>query len=154
MAAVGDFVVEPIAPAVRAAVAASLFAAIAALRGRPTRFGEAMAGAGAAQGFWVLGLGVRVALMAGLDRPEVETTAVLLLPPGSYPAIVWVGLRQVDPFAMIGWAAVARAGWRLGLVGPLTAAGTCLVLWALESVARLAAAAGLGAAMRAVLLPS
>ncbi|QDV36067.1 hypothetical protein [Tautonia plasticadhaerens] len=153
LSAVGDFVVEPIAPALRAVLAASGFAAVAALRGRPVRFEEVLGAAASAQWLWVVGLGARVGLMAATGRAEVETSAALLLPPGAYPAAAWVALRQVDPFVILGWIAVGRAGWRLGLVGWGAAASICLVLWAAESSIRIGVASAFGAAMRATLLP-
>lgn len=153
LAAVGDFVVEPLAPALRALLAASGFAAIAALSGRPVRYAEALAGAARAQWFWVIGLGVRVVLMLSLDRPEVETSVVLWLPAGSYPAAFWIAARQIDLFAILGWIAVGWSGWRLGLVGPATAVGACLLLWGIESSLRIGSATLCGAAIRATLMP-
>jgi hypothetical protein len=153
LAAVGDFVFEPLAPALRAILAASSFSAVAALRGRPIRFDPALRGAVTAQWFWVLGMAVHVALMVAVGLPGAETSATLLLPPGSYPAGAWIALRQVDLFVILGWMAVARSGWRLGLVGLGSASLTCGVLWALESMLRLGAALTCGAAMRAVLMP-
>jgi hypothetical protein len=153
LAAVGDLAFEPLAPALRALLAASSFSAVAALRGRPIRFDAALRGAVAAQWLWVIGMAVRVALMVAVGLPGAESSAALLLPPGSYPAWAWVGLRQVDPFVILGWMAVARSGWRLGLVGLGSASLTCGVLWALESTLRLGIALVCGAAMRAVLMP-
>ncbi|WP_152050263.1 hypothetical protein [Tautonia marina] len=153
LSAVGDFVVEPLAPALRAVLAASGFAAIAALSGRPVRYAEAMAEAAAAQWFWVIGLGVQVTLMIVMDRTEVETSLVLWLPPGSYPAVSWIAARQFDLFALLGWIAVGRSGWRLGLVGPVTAGGVCLLLWGIEASLRIGMATLCGAAIRATLMP-
>ena len=151
--AVGDFLVEPIAPALRAVLAASGFAAVAAMRGRPVRFEEVLGGAASAQWLWVVGLAARAGLMAATGRPEVETSAALLLPPGAYPAALWVALRQVDPFVILGWVAVGRSGWRLGLVGRGAAASICLALWAVEASIRTGVAITLGAAMRAMMMP-
>ncbi|WP_235963340.1 hypothetical protein [Tautonia rosea] len=153
LSAVGDFVVEPFVPALRALLAASGFAAIAALSGRPVRFAEALVGVAEAQWFWVIGLGVRVALMIVLDRSEIETSLVLWLPFGAYPAASWIAMRQFDLFAILGWIAVGRSGWRLGLVGPVTAGGACLLLWGIESSLRIATATLCGAAIRATLIP-
>jgi hypothetical protein len=153
LAAVADLVVEPLAPVLRALLASSGFAAIAALSGRPARYAEALAGAARAQWFWVIGLGVQVSLMISMDRPEVETSLVLWLPAGSYPAASWIAARQIDLFALLGWIAVGRSGWRLGLVGPATAGGACLLLWAIESSFRIGTATLCGAAIRATMMP-
>ncbi|RUL88983.1 hypothetical protein [Tautonia sociabilis] len=153
LAAVGDFAVEPVAPVARVVLAASGFAAIAALRGRPIRFNELLAGAASAQWLWVIGMATRVGLASATGRSDIDTSAALLMPPGSYPAASWVALRQVDPFAILGWMAVGRSGWRLGLVGPISASGICLLLWAAEASLRIGAELLCGAAMRASLVP-
>ncbi|MEW4569495.1 hypothetical protein AB1L88_16645 [Tautonia sp. JC769] len=153
LAAVGDLVVEPLIPALRALLAASGFAAIAALSGRPVRYAEALAGAAEAQWFWVIGLGVRLGLMIWLGRPEVETSVALWLPAGSYPASSWMAARQLDLFALVGWIAVGWSGRRLGLVGPASATGICVLLWGIESLLRMGTATLCGAAIRVTLLP-
>lgn len=143
-----DFGFEPLMPAARTLTASTLIAAFAAVSGRKVRFGEALAGCAAAQGFWVAGLAARVGLMVALRRPEVETSLALFLPAGAYPAATWLAIRQVDAFAILGWAATARVGWRLGQSGPAPAVAMVLGLAAIEAAARVALAAAVGAGMR------
>jgi hypothetical protein len=153
LAVLGDFVVEPLALAVRAVVVAVVLSGLAALVGRPSRFGPALAECSAAQGFWVLGLAVRVALMLALRRTDVETSLALILPPGSYPAPMWVALRQVDAFALLGWIALARGGRRRGQVNLATAVLVCTLLALGEAVVRIGATLVIEAGMRLMLLP-
>jgi hypothetical protein len=115
LALLGDFVGEPLALAGRAVAVAVVMSSWAALAGRPVRFGHALAECSAAQGFWVLGLAVRVVLMVALRRSDVETSLVLALPrgrirprPGSpcarpMPSRCWVGRP---------WPSAAGAGGR------------------------------------------
>jgi hypothetical protein len=153
LALLGDFVVEPLSLAVRAIVVAVVLSSLAALVGRPSRFGAALAACAAAQGFWVLGLAVRVVLMLALRRGDVETSLALLLPPGSYPAATWVALRQADAFALLGWMALARGGWRRGQVHLATAVLVCAVLALGEAAVRISATLMIEAGMRLTLLP-
>lgn len=152
LTALGDFVVEPASLVLRAILAATLFAGFAALGGRPIRFEHGLAACAWAQGFWVLGLAVRVALMILLRQPDVETSATLFLPAGTYPATTWVALRQLDVFALLGWTTMASGGWRRGqanLVGSLL---ICMVLWGTEAILRMSIALILGAGMRMTLI--
>lgn len=153
LAAIGDFVVAPLAPALRSLAAAALLSSLAALVGRPPGFARAMAENAGAQGFWVLGLAVRVVLAAALRRTEADTSLALALPPGSYPAAAWVALHQLDAFALLGWAAMARGAWRRGQANLATAALACLGLWLVESLFRVVAALSTGAGMRLTLMP-
>jgi hypothetical protein len=153
VALLGDFVVEPLALAVRAIVVAVVLSSLAALIGRPSRFGPALAACSWVQGFWVLGLAVRVVLMLALRRGEVETSLALILPPGSYPASAWVALRQADAFALLGWAALARGGWRRGQVNRATAVLVCALLALGEAALRVGATLVLEAGMRLTLVP-
>ncbi len=153
LAGIGDFLVEPLLLGLRAATVAVVFAALAALWGRPVRFDAAMAECMALQGIWVSGLAVQVVLMVVLRRPEVETSAVLLLGPGSYSALVWVALKHMDLFAAAGWLAMAWRGWRRGQVGLVAAVLVCLVLALGEIGARIASALVIGGSMRLSLLP-
>ena len=153
IAALGDFAVGPLALAFRAAVAATLFAGLAMLRGRPVEFSRGLASCAWCQGYWVLGLAVRATLAIGLRRPEVETSAVLLLPPGVYPATVWAVLRELDAFALLGWWAIGRGAVRRGQVGWLGAAGICVSLFLIEATTRASFALLVGAGMRLSLLP-
>jgi len=153
LVAVGDFVIEPLAPALRATLAAVLLSGLAALTGRTIGFGPALGAASAAQGWWVLGLGVRVGLMIALRRDDAETSLALALPAGAWDAPTWVAARQVDAFALIGWASIAIGSWRRGQAGPVTAAMVCILLWAAEAMVHIAASLVLGAGMRLTLVP-
>ena len=154
VAALGDFVCEPLVLALRAATVAVLFAALAALRGRRAGFDTALAQCAALQGLWVLGLAVQVALTVLLRRPDVQTSAVLLLAPGAYSAWEWTALRQLDPFALAGWLAMAWQGWRRGQVGPVAALATCTALALGEMGVRILVAMAIGGGMRSTLLPA
>lgn len=153
LVALGDFAVAPLAPTLRAVSVATLFAGLAALVGRPIRFHDGLAACAAAQAWWVLGLAIRVALMVALRRPDVETSAVLLLPPGEYPATAWVALRQVDAFALIGWGRMAVGGWRRGQVNLVSALLVCGWLWLFEATGRVVFALLIGAGTRLTLIP-
>jgi hypothetical protein len=153
LALLGDFVGEPLALAVRAVAVAVVLSSWAALAGRPARFGHALAECSAVQGFWVLGLAVRVVLMVALRRADVETSLVLALPAGSYPAAAWVALRQADAFALLGWTALALGGWRRGQVHLATAAVACALLALGEAAVRVGATLVLEAGMRLTLVP-
>jgi hypothetical protein len=153
LVAIGDFLGEPLGLALRASLAAVLFAGIAALTGRPTRFEETLADCARAQGFWVLGLATRVGLMLALDRPEVETSATLLLAEGPQPASAWVALRQLDAFALVGWSALAWGARRRGQVGLIGALALCGVLWMGEAIGRVLFDLIVGAGMRLSILP-
>ncbi|QEH37222.1 hypothetical protein OJF2_58090 [Aquisphaera giovannonii] len=148
--ALGDFLVEPFSLAARAVAVATLFSGIAALSGRTPRYDLGLLESSKAQGFWVLGLAARLALAASLGRGEadVETSAALLLPPGRHPAALWLALRQVDLFAMAGWALMAHAAGRRGESPRWLAWTLCLLLAFLECAVRVAAALGMGGALR------
>ena len=128
LALIGDFVVAPWPRALRSLAAAALLGSLAALVGRPPGFAAALAENAEAQGFWVSGLAVRVALAIALRRTEADTSLALVLPPGSYPAAAWAALRQLDAFALLGWAALARSAWRRGQANLATAVLVCLGL--------------------------
>lgn len=153
LAVVRDFVMGPAGLIVRATAAAVAFATIGALRGGTVGFGSGLIATGQAQGFWVVGLVVQAALMIGLRRAEAETSAVLLLPPGTYPATVWIGLRELEVFALAGWVAMAGGAWRRGQVSLLGATVVVLALWLMEASIRIGSALVLGASMRRTLIP-
>lgn len=153
LALLGDFIAEPLGLALRAGIVAALFAGIALARGRPVEFSRGLAGCAAAQGFWVLGLAVRVGLTVALRRVEVETSPTLLLPPGTHPGAVWLALRQLDVFSLIGWFAMARGGWARGQVRPVGALVLCAVLFLIEAIVRLQFSLVIEAGMRLSLLP-
>jgi hypothetical protein len=150
----GDFGLQPIGLAVRALLVATLFSGVAALVGRPVRFREGLASCATAQGWWVLGLTLQTALMIALRRPDVETSATLVLPPGSHPAALWIALRQLDIFAALGWMAMARGGWRRGQVNLFTAVLVCGLLWACEAAVSTGGALIVGAGIRLTLIPT
>ena len=152
-AMIGDFVFEPLGLALRAASVATLFAAIALVKGRPVGFSEGLAACAMAQGFWVLGLALRATLAIVLKRPEIETSATLLLNPGSHHAIEWVMMRQIDVFALIGWAAMAHGGWKRGQVGWVGAICVCVGLFLIESMMRVPWSLLMEAGMRLTLMP-
>jgi hypothetical protein len=149
----GDFVCEPSSLVVRALLVATAFSSVAALTGRPSQFAAGLASCVAAQGFWVLGLVLRAALVVALRRPDVETSLTLLLPRGSYDAATWVALGQLDLSALLGWTALAIGGWRRGQVHPAAAVIVCGSLWSLEALLRMSAELVLGAGMRLTLIP-
>jgi hypothetical protein len=154
LAFLGDFLGEPLALATRAVAAATAFGAIAALRGRVVGYDRALADCAAAQGFWVLGMAVQAALMVVLRRNDVETSAVLLLPPGGYSAVAWIGMRQLEAFALVGWSVVGLGACRRGQVGWPGAVGVVSVLALSEASVRLGLGLGMGAAMRLSLVPA
>jgi hypothetical protein len=153
LAWLGDFLVEPLALPARALATATLFAAVAALVGRPVRYELALHECSTAQGVWVLGLAVQVVLMITLRRGDIETSPALLLPPGVYPAAAWLVLRQFDLFAVLGWAILARGGWRRGQVNLASAVAICLVLWLGEAALRVPLGWVIGAGTRLELVP-
>ncbi|MDG3005205.1 hypothetical protein [Paludisphaera mucosa] len=152
----GDFLFEPAAMALRAGAAAVGFTACAALAGRPLKFEPAWAGCVRLQGWWVLGLAVRLGLVVWLRRSEddVDTSLALFLPPGTHQAAVWLALRGLDAFAIVGWLALALAGRRRGDANLAVALGLCGVLGAVELAARVGAAWFVGSAMRLALIAS
>lgn len=153
LAMIGDFVIDPVSMAVRALLVATLLSALAAMVGRPIGFGPALDDCATAQGFWVVGAAVEAGLILALRTPDVETSMVLLLPAGTYPAPLWVALRQLDPFAVLGWAALIRGGWRRGQANLVTSAVACGLLAIGELGCRVAFGLITGGAMRLMLLP-
>lgn len=153
LAWLGDFLVEPLALVVRALAAATLFASVAALVGRPVRYELALNQCATAQGLWVLGLAVQAALMIALRRGDIETSLTLLLPQGIYSAAVWLALQQLDLFVVLGWGVLARGAWRRGQVNLAAAVAICLVLWLVEALIRIAIGLVLGAGARLTIAP-
>jgi dolichol kinase len=153
IALIVDFVAEPLAVCVRALAVATLLSALAALVGRPVGFRQALDECAWLQGYWVLGLAVQLALLIKLRCAEVETSLVLLLPAGTYPALVWVALRQLDAFALLGWAALIRGGWRRGQSNLAMATLACALVALCELSCRLGFALISGSAMRLMVMP-
>jgi hypothetical protein len=148
--AFGDFVIDPGALALRAVGVAIGFTAIAAMTGRRLQFGRALSDSAWIQGYWVLGLAVRVGLLVWLRRGEddLDTSLGLLLPPGTYPAATWLLLRECDLFALLGWACLALSGWRRGDANLAAAVLLCSTLGLFEIGLRTAVGLVLGSAMR------
>jgi hypothetical protein len=153
LALIGDFVVEPLAPAVRALLVATLLAALAALAGRPIGFRLALEECAAVQGYWVLGLALQTALVFILRTPDVDVSMALLLPAGTYRAAPWIALSQADAFALLGWAALIRGGWCRGQANLATATAACSAAAAVEAMIRIGFTLITGAAMRLMLMP-
>ncbi|GAC1468767.1 MAG: hypothetical protein NVSMB9_11760 [Isosphaeraceae bacterium] len=154
LAFLGDFLVEPLLLMARAVGAATAFSAVAALWGRGVEFDRSLAGCATAQGIWVLGLASRVALMLALRSGAVETSAALLLPSGTYPAPVWLGLRQLDVFTLIGWSSLALGGVRRGQVAWPGAIAITAGLGLTEASLHVGAGWLMGSAMRLALSTS
>ncbi|WP_237170526.1 hypothetical protein [Paludisphaera borealis] len=153
LALIGDFVVEPLAPAVRALVVATLLSALAALAGRPIGFRLALDECAAVQGYWVLGLALQTTLVFALRTSEVDASMALLLPSGTYRAAPWVAWRQADAFALLGWSSLILGGWRRGQANLATATAACSVVAAVEAAIRIGLTLITGAAMRLILMP-
>ena len=153
LALFGDFVVEPLSLPIRAGLVAVLFAGVALLRGRTVEFSRGMASCALAQGFWVLGLAVRAGLTIGLRRVEIETSPTLLLSPGIHHGAVWVALRQLDIFPLLGWVAMARCGIARMRVGAIVVLAICFVLFTIEALVRVQFSWVIEAGMRLSLLP-
>lgn len=153
LALIGDFGLEPIAPALRAIAFTTLLAALAALVGRPAGFAPALAQNAWLQGWWVAGLAAAIALPVALGNPRADTTAALFLPEGRYPAATWLAARQVEPFAIVGWIAMIRGAWSRGQANLLTAAAVAILIAATEAGTRIALALVNGAGIHRTILP-
>ncbi len=134
---IGDLVAEPSAIVLRPLVVAWILTALAAYRGRGGGDDEVVWKSVVAwQGVWVVGLAVRAGLMVTLRRVDVETSATLLLSVGQVDAVIWVGLRQLEGFAILGWLGILLSTWRAGRVGPWTALGLVVGLATVEAALR------------------
>lgn len=151
VAMIGDFLVEPLTLAFRAAIAATVFTALAALFGRAVRFDLAMAECVACQRFWVLEVAVQVGLTVALRPGAVETSLVLFLPPGTYSIITWTVLRQIGFLAVFGWLAMAWRASRRGETSLVVAVLACTLLALTEVALRSMVALVIGAQMRLAL---
>jgi hypothetical protein len=153
LALLGDFGIEPLMPAVRALIVSVLLAALAALTGRPPGFGAALAENAKLQGLWVAGLAAPLFLMVVLRRDDIETSAALALGAGAYPASAWVALRQVEPFALVGWLATIRGAWGRHQANLVVAAIACFFLAILEMIVRIMFILVMGSGMRLMMVP-
>ena len=149
----GDFLVTPLALIARALLVATLFAAWASLAGRASGFAPALREAARLQGLWVIGPALALALYQFGQVGEPDTSLGLFLPPGTHSAWVWTTLHQADLFALWGWLALARGGWRRRQVAPVLALATVVPLLLTEIACRSIAAAIIGAGMRLTILP-
>jgi hypothetical protein len=154
IAFLGDFLGEPAWLGARAILAATAFASVAALMGRPIGYDRSLAACATAQGIWVASLALRAGLMIALRRPEVETSAALFLPAGAYPAWLWLILRQADAFALVGWFVMARGGIRRRQVGWWAAFAVCAGIGLLEAAVRVGFGLVVGAGMRLTVMPA
>jgi hypothetical protein len=154
LAVIDDFLIEPVLLGFRAVLVATLFTGAAALMGRSLQYDRALVQCAYARVFWVLGLAVRLVLLIVLRRGEddVETSLALFLPPGSYPAPIWLALRQLDLFALLGWTTMARGGWKRGDAPLVAAVVICASLGLLELGVRVLAGLLLGASIRLSLI--
>jgi hypothetical protein len=150
---IGDFLFAPLALVVRPLMVAVAFAAIAAATGRVVRFPVVMSDCVNWQAVWVLGLGVQVILMLVLWRSHIETSVLLLLPPGEYRANTWVMLQQLDCFALLGWLGMASVGWQRRQANWIMAVLTCLFLWGVEMMVVSSASLVVNLGMRSSLMP-
>ena len=153
LALLGDFAVDPLALVARPLLVATLFAAWAALAGRPSGFAVALRESALLQGLWVAGPALAVGLDLVAPPGPADTTLALFLPPGTHPAWLWAALRQVDPFALWGWLALAVGAARRRQVPIALGLATVAPLLAAEVVARGVGAAVLGAGMRLSIIP-
>ena len=153
LALMGDFIVEPTTPAVRTLMAATLLSALAALVGRPIGYRLALDESAAAQGYWVLALALQTTLVFALGTPEIDASMALLLPAGTYRATEWVATSQFEVFAILGWIALIRGGWRRGQSNLATATAACAALAAFEAAMRIGSTVLTGAMMRSALSP-
>jgi hypothetical protein len=154
LVALGDFLVEPLWLAARAIGVATLLTGVAALTGRTPQFDRALRECSAAQVFWVVGLAVRVLLMVALRRGEddVDVSLALLLPAGVHPAPLWLVYRQIDPFSILGWLAMAVGGWKRGDAPLWWTLAICGGLAVVEILLRVSTAAVIGGAIRMSLI--
>ncbi|HEY2158258.1 MAG TPA: hypothetical protein VGH33_21695 [Isosphaeraceae bacterium] len=154
LALIGDFLIEPLSMAARPLAVATLLSILAALVGRPARFGAALGACLTVQGLWVLGRAVRVALTLALGLDEAETSLALALPPGTNSAMALLAARQADAFALWGWAAMALGGWRRRQANLAVAFLVCALVALGEAALRINVALMVGAGMRLALLPA
>jgi hypothetical protein len=151
LAILEDFVAAPASPIVRALAVATILGALAALFGRPIGFRAALGECAAVQGCWVLGLAMQAALVFGRRTSDIDVSMTLFLPPGTYRAFVWVALRQLDAFAILGWLALIYGGWRRRQANLLVSTMACSLVAAGELALRILWAVVTGVAMRLAL---
>lgn len=149
----GDFGCEPLALIVRPLAVATLFAAWAALAGRPNGFGPALVESATLQGFWLIGPAVTLGLALARVPGEPDTALSLLLPSGSHSVWTWTTLHGADIAALGGWLALAWTGWRRRQVSLPLALATIVPLALAEVACRGVATAVLGAGMRLTIIP-
>ena len=153
LALLGDFGVDPLALILRPLTVATLFAAWAALAGRPSGFATALVESATIQGFWLIGPALALGLTLSHLSHEPDTSLSLWLPPGPHSVWIWTTLHQADIAALCGWLALAGTARRRGQVSPVVALATVVPLAVAEVAARGLAAAVLGAGMRLTIMP-
>ncbi|MCU0960063.1 MAG: hypothetical protein MUF48_08140 [Pirellulaceae bacterium] len=153
LAALGDFVLDPLWLGLRALSVAVALSAVAAMTGRPARFPAMMSEAVAWQSVWVFGLACRVAWMFILQRGDIDTSLALLMPERIYGAREWVLFQQVDLFALVGWMGLAWGGVRRGQANLLVSLLVCGFLAVLESQVYASCSLLLNLGMRVALFP-
>ena len=153
LALLGDFGVDPLALILRPLTVATLFAAWAALAGRPSGFATALVESATLQGFWLVGPGLTLGLTLARISAQPDTSLSLFLPPGAHSVWIWTTLHQADIAALCGWLALAGTGRRRGQVSLVVALLTVVPLVVAEVAARGVAAAVLGAGMRLTIIP-
>ena len=153
LALLGDFVIDPLALLVRPLLVATLFAAWAALAGRDNGFAPALVEGATLQGLWLVGPALALALTLSGFPSEPDTSLGLFLPPGPRSAWVYTTFHQADLFALWGWFALARSGWKRRQVSPILALATVIPLLVIEIALRSVGSAILGAGMRLTIIP-
>ncbi len=102
----------------------------------------------------MLGLAVRVGLTFALGGAEADTSLALAIPDGTDSALTWLAARQVDAFALWGWAAMTLGGWRRGQANLAVAFLVCALVALGEAALRVGFGLIVGAGMRLTILPA
>jgi len=148
-----DFLIAPLALALRPLFVSISFSGVAALTGRPVRYAHMMADGVRWQGVWVLRLAVHVVLMLVFWRSSVESSVLMLFPQGVLSAPRWAVLRQLDLFALMGWLGMAWSGCRQRQANLFMALLICAILAVLEAVLWASGSLLLNLGMRLTLMP-
>ncbi len=111
LAILGDFIIEPIYPALRALIVTVAFASVAAVFGRPVGYGVALADNMSWQIFWAAGIGLECAMRI-LISPDAENSLAVFMPAKEYPAATALALAILNPFAICGWLAIGWTTWK------------------------------------------
>lgn len=147
LAVIGDFVFAPLIPVLRTLAASVLFAAAAALFGRPTGYGVALAENATWQVFWAASAALQTLLKITVS-PEAENSWILLLPAAEYPARLTLALTLLNPLVVCGWIAIGWSAWRRQQANVFLATIAIVLLASLETGILSTALLWLGALMR------